>query len=87
MVVRQQKHQHRIVNAAVGRGVYGSVPAVLIWEGVGSMLPGVSFENGKELWSHEHRFGETLFVVRRDRGYAVDRFLVKDQRGRHGYAF
>lgn len=52
------------------------------------MAKGDTFRNGEGLrcWAFNHH--EVLTVVRRDiAGYGVDRYIVRDSSGRHGYAY
>lgn len=53
------------------------------------MSPQQSFQNGIDgVSSVGFNRGETLTVVRKDcRGYGVERYLVSDRYGRHGYAY
>ncbi|QWY79630.1 hypothetical protein SEA_SCOUT_89 [Mycobacterium phage Scout] len=53
------------------------------------MSAGQSFRNGVDgKHSHSFNWGERLTVVRRDcQSYGVDRYLVKDSTGRHGWAY
>lgn len=52
------------------------------------MGKGNSFRNGVDgLKSHGFAWGEELTVVRKDcHSYGVDRYLVRNRHGRHGWA-
>lgn len=52
------------------------------------MTAGESFRNGEGLRSVTFNHREVLTIVRRDfMSYGVDRYIVRDSRGRHGYAY
>ncbi|AAN01842.1 hypothetical protein SEA_SOYO_90 [Mycobacterium phage SoYo] len=52
------------------------------------MAKGQTFQNGQGLHSHGFNWAETLTVVRKDpMSYGVERYLVRDRYGRHGYAY
>lgn len=52
------------------------------------MSNGQTFRNGIDgLHSHGYNWGERLTVVRQDTGYGVTRYIVKDNKGSHGYAY
>lgn len=53
------------------------------------MHKGQSILNGIDgIGSSQFNYGERLTIVRRDnQSYGVERFVVKDRHGRHGYAY
>lgn len=52
------------------------------------MTNGTTFINGQGFTARSLTWAEQLTVVRLDpRSYGVTRYIVVDQRGRHGYAY
>lgn len=52
------------------------------------MSAGQAFANGDALHSVTFNWHERLTIVRRDvQSYGVDRYVVRNAAGRHGYAY
>lgn len=52
------------------------------------MTTGQTFINGQAVTAHGFNWAEQLTVVRLDaQSYGVDRYIVRDRHGRHGYAY